>query len=269
MPTNLPNNMALTSNYCEQNHKPIQMMKVDGKEVCPKCELLKEEEKLRIEQQKLFEQTHDISPEERKRRVLLKKSILIDQTILDASFETYIVKEKEETENKGLCLDIANRLVDGQVFNTFIQGNPGAGKSHLGYSILRYVNDSEAPLSCVFVNIEEMFRLIKDSFNNHESRYTEKYFVDLMTDTDVLVLDDLGAEVGAIDTKKQASDFIQRILYAVTSARQDKVTISTSNLSSKQLIQIYDRKPISRLLRNTKYVIFENTKDKRMTQIPF
>ena len=269
MPKNLPSNMALTSNYCDQHGKPVQMMQLNGENVCPRCELSKENEKLRMEQQKLYEQTHDISPEERKRRVLYKKSILIDRTILNASFDSYVVKEKEETDNKNLCLEIANRLVDGQVFNTFIQGNPGAGKSHLGYSILKYVNESETALSCVFVNIEEMFRLIKDSFDNHESRYTEKYFIDLMADTDLLVLDDLGAEVGAINTKKQASDFVQRILYAVTSARQDKVTISTTNLSSQQLIQIYDRKPISRLLKNTKYVIFKDTKDKRMMNVPF
>lgn len=112
-------------------------------------------------------------------------------------------------------------------------------------------------------------RKIKDSFSNRQSKYTERYFVDLLSSVDFLVLDDVGAETGAIDTDKTASDFVQRILYAITTTRQDKATILTTNLSSEVLFKMYDKKLVSRLLKNPKYVLFKETKDKRLASIPF
>ena len=114
-----------------------------------------------------------------------------------------------------------------------------------------------------------MLRTIKDSFSNRESRYTERYFVDLLSKVDFLALDDIGAETGAIDTDKTATDFVQRVLYAITSTRQDKATIVTTNLNSEVLFKMYDKKLVSRLLRNPKYVLFKETKDKRLSNIPF
>ena len=49
-----------------------------------------------------------------------------------------------------------------------------------------------------------MVSLILDSFNNKECKYTQEYFLKLMEEADVLVIDDLGAEVGRIDTEKVA-----------------------------------------------------------------
>lgn len=267
-------NMVLTSNYCEkhtyrkdgEDHiKPIQMLMMDGKEVCPRCAAEQWEENLRIEMQK----QHDDSFESRKHRVFHEKSIITDKTILNATFENYLTVAQEEFDNKRLCLDILERLKDGQVFNVFLQGNQGAGKSHLAYSLLRELNEWSETISCLFVSAEEMLRLIKGSFNNKESKYTEQYFVNLLSSVDYLVLDDIGSETGAIDTDKTATDFVQRIFYAVTNSRQDKVTICTTNLSSDTLITMYDKKLVSRLLKNPKYVLFKVTKDKRMTNIPF
>ncbi|QNG61782.1 ATP-binding protein [Bacillus sp. PAMC26568] len=274
MPKTLQNNMVLTSNYCEkhtyiksgQEHvKKIKMMIINNKEVCPRCESEKLEEELRLEVQK----KHDEAFEKRKYNTLFSKSILDDNTILLATLDNYQATEKEEIENKRICFDIVERLKKGQVFNVFLQGVQGAGKSHLGYSMLQALNESGLDFSCLYVNAEVMLRLIKDSFNNHESKYSEQYFVDLLSSVDFLVLDDIGAETGAIDTNKTATDFVQRILYAVTSSRQDKVTITTTNLSSATLFSMYDKKLVSRLLRNPKYVIFKETKDKRMSNIPF
>ncbi|GIN96058.1 hypothetical protein J6TS1_19280 [Siminovitchia terrae] len=64
-------------------------------------------------------------------------------------------------------------------------------------------------------------RVIKDSFSNKESRYTENCFVELMSKAAYLALDDIGVETGAIGTDKIATDFVQRVLYAITTTRQD------------------------------------------------
>jgi DNA replication protein DnaC len=276
----LKKSMDWTSNYCEKHSffiggvkkvKPVQMMMINGQEICPRCETEKETEKLHFEIQKQYD---DILLH-KNYNVLYNRSILTDKTILSATFDNYKTEIQEEIENKKLCLEILDRLKNGQVFNVFFQGNQGAGKSHLAYSILKELNEHDKDVdpkqkkTCLFVNIEGMLRLIKDSFNNKESKYTEQYFVDLLSSVDYLVIDDLGAETGAIDTEKAATDFVQRVLYAVTNARQDKVTISTTNLGSKALYKMYDKKLVSRLMKNPKFVIFKETKDKRISNLPF
>ena len=88
---------------------------------------------------------------------------------------------------------IAKDYLDGKVFNTFMSGEPGTGKTFLSMSILRAVNENSKPYKkCLFVSVDEFMRLIKDSFNNKQSPYTERAMVDRLTKADIFVLDDLG-----------------------------------------------------------------------------
>ncbi|MEH6943565.1 ATP-binding protein [Bacillus sp. JJ722] len=265
--------MVLTSNYCDKHTyflngevkvKPIQMMILDGQELCPKCGVEKETQKLEESENQRIRQVL----ENRNQNILYKQSIITDETILKASFENFVATQEEEIKNKQLCLDALKQLKQGQVFNVLLIGNQGAGKSHLAYSMLNELN-SNNNVSCLFISVEEAMRLIKSSFNDKGSKYTEQYFVSLMSSVDYLVLDDLGAETGAINTEKTATDFVQRVLYAVSSARQSKVTITTTNLSSETLFNMYDKKLVSRLMKKPKFILFKNTKDKRISSLPF
>ena len=114
-----------------------------------------------------------------------------------------------------------------------------------------------------------MLRKIRSSFNDKDSPFTEQYFTDLLTNVDYLVLDDLGSETGNIDTNKQATDFTSKVLRAVVNGRQDKSTIVTTNLSSKALMNMYDPKLISRMMKNLETIIFTETTDKRIKNIGF
>ena len=248
----------------EERTKAVQMMVIDGVEVCPRCETERETEKLKISESERFKEIN----EKKQYNIFFNQSIIADATLLNANFDTYKAETSEERNNKNLCLEITERLKAGQVFNCVLQGLQGSGKSHLAYSILQKLNESNLNTSSLFISVDEMIRLIKDSFSNKESKYTEQFFVKLLSSVTYLCLDDLGAETGAITSDKTASDFVQRILYAVTSSRQDKVTITTTNLSSEQLFNMYDKKLVSRLLRNIKSVVFEETKDKRMVSVP-
>lgn len=245
--------------------KPVQLMVINGLEVCPRCEKEREDELLRQEQQHWYDNASRLI----RHNTLIRDSLVSDRTILDARFENYEVVQDEQRINKQKVMYLAEQFKNGHVCNIFIQGTPGAGKSHLAYSLLKDIHDSSETVSCLYIDIDEMIRKIKDSFNNKESKYTESYFVKLLSEVDYLVLDDLGAEVGSIDTTKQATDFIQRVLRAVLNARQDKCTVTTSNLSSIQLKSMYDAKIISRLFKNPKYIVFRETEDQRVVKVPF
>ena len=267
--------MGLTSETCDKHtvnangrilEREIQMISHDGEVFCPLCE--------RERSTKELSEAEDAKIKRfmagQKYKTFENRSVLTDKGLLDSSFGNYETLEKEEIDNKDRAVAAFKRYKEGEVFNTWLTGIPGVGKSHLAMSILRNLNESgDKDKSCLFVSVDEMLMRIRDSFNNKESRYTESYFVDLLSGVDYLVLDDLGAETGGTGTRKTATDFTLRILYAVANGRQDKSTIVTSNLSRTALESMYDPKFVSRLMKNTHLINFKETKDKRIRNIDF
>lgn len=257
--------MELTSDFCEKHQK--QHMLYNGKSVCPtcQCEAFTAETVADV-QSEIFESLRN-----KDYNVLYKQSILQDKTLINAGFKSYTINVAEGTEearNKDLAFKVFKKYLNGEVFNTWFTGDTGVGKSHLGMSILRSINEMEEfNGSCVFVDIDEALRRIKDRFDTHEGPYTERYVIDLMVNADYLVIDDLGAETGDVDTGKRATDFVSRIIRAVLNGRQDKPTIFTTNLSRESLQLIYDKKLVSRAMKNMALIHFEKSRDKRVRQI--
>lgn len=273
IPKSLKPSMIYHSSFCDKHPfrrkgedipNPIQRMVINGQVVCPRCEAEKGTQELQAQMQEQYE----LAKQNEAYNTLFTKSILDDNTLLQARFSNYRVMEPEETANKDKALDCFQRYRAGEVFNLILQGKQGTGKSHLAYALLWELN-MDKQHSCLFVSIDSMLRKIKASFRDKESKYTEEYFNGLLSEVDYLVLDDLGAETGAIDTEKAATDFVQRVLYGIANVRQDKATIITTNLDSKTLFSMYDKKLVSRLLRSPEFVIFKDTKDKRVNKLPF
>lgn len=278
MPQRLQKNITFLSEECHKHTyrkngqdviNPVKKMNINGIVVCPRCEVERDNQRIqKVEQEKYEQYLEERKEQSKPHRVLYTKSIVTDKTIINAKFDNFIPECQEEYNNKEEMLEVARRLSAGEVFNVILQGNPGAGKSHLAYALLSNLNES-GNCSCLYISIDEMLNRIRDSFSNKNSIYTQAYFVDLMSNVDFLVLDDLGAETGAIETDKKATDFTQRVLYSVTSTRQNKATVLTTNLSSARLFEMYDKKLVSRLMKNPKYIVFREAKDKRMANIPF
>jgi DNA replication protein DnaC len=262
MPKNLRNNITLVSETCDKHHKPIQKMMFEGEPVCPIC----------MKEQWDLELTAKVNAEIQANKqnaaynILFDKSILEDNTLLNARVHNFLSHGQEEAVNKQKVQLAIKRYQDGEVFNLILQGNPGAGKSHLAYSTLFELNETHK-FSCLFISVGSMLRKIRASFKDKESKYTEEYFNRLLSDVDFLVLDDIGAETGAITSDKTATDFVQRVLYDIANARQGKPTILTTNLDGKTLFNMYDSKLVSRLMRNPEVVIFKESKDKRITTL--
>lgn len=200
---------------------------------------------------------------------LFNRSIYLDRTLSKVSFDNYSTDDQETTNNKEQALKIAREYYKGQTYNTILSGKPGTGKSHLAMSMLKEINEYSKPYrKCLFISIDEMMRRIRSSFNNSNSQYDEQSMVAMLIEADVLVIDDLGAETGAITTGKGASDFTTRILYAIINGRMTKPTIFTTNLNSDGLSDMYDGKLVSRMFRGAKghVIAFKNTTDKRIVQ---
>ena len=90
--------------------------------------------------------------------------------------------------------------------------------------------------------------------------------VDLLGKVSLLVLDDLGSEASFKRESREASEYVQQVLFGVLNKRSR--TIITTNLSSKELSEIYNPKLLSRMykgvVKNNAIIKFEKTEDKRM-----
>ena len=260
----MPRGITFLSDKCQIHD--VEMMEVHGQAICYKCGLEWEEAHLMNKVRDDYYRAKD----REKYNMLERHSLLPDPSLKQATFETFVPQCSEEVANKELALDCVRRIRGGDAFNVIFQGIQGTGKSHLAYSMLKELNETtDFKTSSLFVSIEDMLRKIKGSFSDKNSKYTEDYLGNLLSKPDHLVLDDLGAETGAIDSDKSATDFVQRILYAITTYRQGKVTILTTNLSGKSLFKVYDQKLVSRLLNRPKYIVFKEAEDKRISNIPF
>lgn len=251
------------SEYCNvPGHEKYQLMElINGKVLCPRCEVERKNADIEERNRDLFDRLEN----RRKHAYLSQKSIISDLTLKDAGFKNYVAKEEEEVKNKRYMNTLVKRYLSGEVFNTWLMGNPGVGKSHLSMAALKNINEyGEKGKKCLYVSVSAMLRKIRAGFSNKESIYTEDYFIELMGEVDFLVLDDVGSESGSIGTDKKATEFVHRVLYEIGDIRQGKSTIITTNASWEELENLYDEKVISRLRSKLEIIKFTNTADKRL-----
>lgn len=267
--------MGLTDEVCYEHErrsngviKTLEIKKVshDGEVFCPLCE----RERTTKELQKQEEEKIYRFLDGEKYNTFESQSVITDVNLFHAAFGNFEASEKEEINNKEKAQKAFMQYKNDQVFNTWLTGDPGVGKSHLAMSILRNLNEmGEKNRSCLFVSVDSMLMRIRESFSNRESRYTEAYFIDLLSNVDFLVLDDLGAETGGTGTDKRATDFTLRVLYAIANGRRNKSTIVTTNLSKTELIKMYDPKLVSRMMGAMYQIHFKETVDKRIEELNF
>lgn len=276
MPKMKRGNMTFLSETCEhvttgrggkkvvKHHNLIN----DGKETfCPQCRMDAADAELVRQQSELAEENE----KKRAYEAFFYESVLTDETLLAARLTNYECDNAEQSKNLAEAKQLVEQIKKGEIFNIFVQGNRGAGKSHLMYALAHEINEhyKGTKKKVIFVEIAEMLDRIRGSFKNPQSRYTKEYYKELLSEADIVVFDDLGSETGAIDTEKTATDFTITMLKSITTARQNKVTATTSNLSGKKLFETYDERVISRLLRNPRYIVFKDTNDKRLERLPF
>lgn len=265
----LTDSLTETDQICEKHG--TNLLELYGHTACYECQREKKEQTDEEIRQLAMVSWEKSNFEDSRRHTywrLDRDSIFADRTLKKADFSSFKTDNEELAENKKKALEIAERYKNNEVFNTLLTGIAGTGKSHLAMSVLQKVNDESDPYrSCLFLSIDEFLLEIRSTFRPG-SQDDEKAVVDKYAKVDLLVLDDLGAETGFIGTDKVASDFTQRILYHLMNRRQDKSTIITTNLNSKQISAMYDSKVVSRLYKNLggNIIKFEKSKDRRIVE---
>lgn len=250
-----------TNTKCKIHPKLNLFKQQDGTLFCGKCKVEQEDAEMT---KRLSEEVHF----DTYNGYLLKASILDDTSIFESRILNYLTPCSETKFAKENALKMIVEWKQGSKESLLLVGNVGVGKSMLAFSILHELNQEEWNKRCMYVSVDKLFRLMYSSIREGNNEYSENTIVEMLSSVDFLVLDDLGAESGNVDTQKQATEFKSRVLSAIYSSRQNKVTITTTNLIGEQVVRMYDKRTADRLINHTKIIKFQNAKSMRKP-LPF
>lgn len=254
---------------CGSEQYVWQQKNKDGTERCaPTCwscgyKMLKKHE------QEATQQRSQESFMARTQKFFHQGSLIADDALRQCRLTNYQTTELETRQAKERALAAVSAIVEEKPIHVIFSGKPGVGKSHLAISILVEVLERSAYQKyCLFVSYSELLEKLKMSMNESaKSQAKAQAYITRMKKADVLVLDDLGAELGI--KNKVSTDFNNDILNRILEARQNKATIFTTNFSGKQLVEAYGTRIISRLMKHASGYVFQykDTTDKRMRSV--
>ena len=188
----------------------------------------------------------------------------IPRELKEASFENFIAETAEEKQLLAFAKGQVDKYLDGMTGNTLFTGSTGIGKSHLSIAIAKAIIEGYKakgePKSVLFVNLTEILRRVRESFNAHTS--LEGHYSRMLKEVDYLVLDDLGIKSDNASSKGK-SVWEEEFIFDILSNR-DK-TIITTNLSSSEIASLYSDRVASRVRTGLEGNFFKSftIKDKR------
>ena len=123
---------------------------------------------------------------------VLMRDSTIPRELKEASFENFIAETAEEKQLLAFAREQVDKYLDGMTGNTLFTGSTGIGKSHLSVAIAKAINEGYKakgePKSVLFVNLTEILRRVRESFNSPTS--LEGHYSRMLKEVDYLVLDD-------------------------------------------------------------------------------
>lgn len=195
---------------------------------------------------------------------VLMRDSTIPRELKEASFENFIAETAEEKQLLEFSKGQVDKYLDGMTGNTLFTGSTGIGKSHLSVAIAKAINEGYKtkgePKSVLFVNLTEILRRVRESFNSSTS--LEGHYSRMLKEVDYLVLDDLGIKSDNASGKGKSS-WEEEFIFGILSNR-DK-TIITTNLSNSEIASLYSDRVASRVRTGLEGNFFKSftIKDKR------
>lgn len=193
-------------------------------------------------------------------------SVVPDESLFKKSFDNFQTNEEETAIALNNSLQFVDDVVSGENIHFVLSGNSGVGKSHLSMAIGQSImENSDYQKKCLFINYRELLERRRGSFNNpEEAKNQQELLLDIKT-TDFVVIDDLGAELGA-DLGKGSTSYNNDTLYGILEARQNKALLINTNLTSEEIKKAYGDRILSRIMMNARAysMRLDKTTDKRI-----
>ena len=263
------NNRKISDKVCEvhkvnywQISTPIRGSKErNTQEFCPECtkELIERQDREGVNNSlnaEIYLKTYNV----------LMRDSTIPRDRKEASFENFIAETAEEKQLLEFSKGQVEKYLDGMTGNTLFTGSTGIGKSHLSVAIAKAINEGYKakgePKSVLFVNLTEILRRVRESFNAPTS--LEGHYSRMLKEIEYLVLDDLGIKSDNASSKGKSA-WEEEFVFDILSNR-DKTIINT-NLSNSEIASLYSDRVASRVRTGLEGNFFKSftIKDKRYT----
>lgn len=176
-----------------------------------------------------------------------------------ATFENYRPQPnyKEQQERiKNICKRYAENFNKDKPASLMLQGHYGVGKSHLLSAAGKLAEEMHG-VTFFAVSMPKLFTLIKNSFGG-KGKYTEAELLQMIADVDILLLDDIGAEISKAKPKDRRTDqdedefsWARTKSFEIFDSRVGKHNLYTSNFKNHQLLDHYGEREFSRMMEDT------------------
>lgn len=188
---------------------------------------------------------------------MLESWINIPPRFRDKNFENFIEHCSEAAENKQYVIEYADNfkevLETGK--NLILLGNVGTGKTHLIYSLSRFIVKKYG-LHVKYSYMIYILDAIKEAYGKKKkdrydySTVTVDDIVNSLIDAPLLVIDEVGVQYG--------TDHEQNVIYQIIDKRYlaQKPTVVISNCNVAELTTVIGERSISRLNENAEMLLF-------------
>jgi DNA replication protein DnaC len=199
---------------------------------------------------------------ERERWAETLKTAGIPRRFWEESFDTYIPEDEKQQAAKGACVQYSKAVAERKAGALFLCGTVGTGKSHLGCSILLSLMGQGDGFRGRYVSVMRMIREIRATYSR-DAEKNEQDIIDYFTDLHLLVLDEVGVQLGT-----QAEKLL---LFEVINGRyeNERPTVLVSNLNVNGIGEYLGERSIDRLRENGGSVVaftwpsYRNRKENR------
>jgi DNA replication protein DnaC len=158
------------------------------------------------------------------------------------------------TDRQKRALSITSKFAESFIANQesgnslILAGKPGTGKTHLAAAVLNAVCD--AGIRGYFISAAKAIRLVKDTYRRDSER-SEQQALDSLIEQPLLILDEVGVQVGSEHEKMLMFEIInERYQWRMS-------TILISNLYVKEISDFLGDRVVDRFRENGAVVAFD------------
>lgn len=149
----------------------------------------------------------------------------VNGSLRDATVNNYKPQNEQQVHAKKTAIEYVKTFSVDKPKSLILQGSYGTGKSHIAYAIAKAIKNEG--YSVAFMHIPMLMERIKATYNKNAAETTDE-LVQLLSNIDLLVLDDIGVENTEHTLNK---------LFSIVDNRVGKNNIFTTNFSDKELNQ--------------------------------
>lgn len=224
---------------CEHCNKYIAAITVEvpqlriKNKILPTCECVVEREEAKIREAQNFAKKREIEK--------LFSISNLGERFSKSTFESFLDRNGSETAYK-IAMKYVKTFKEWNGESLMIWGDPGNGKTHLAAAIVNEL--SKKGYIVVFQSVPELLQRIRSTFNS-ENKENETQIMRALLESDLLILDDIGAE--------KTTEWVEEKLFNIIDGRYRKElpTLYTSNLQPKELQNQVGKRSYDRMVETS------------------